>query len=144
MTNPYDPNNPYQQYPPQQGAPQQGPYQPNPYSQAPAPQPQPPYPGYGMYPQPPPNNGLAIASMVVSLVSLLVCQLGIVLGPIGLILGHVALRKLKEQPAQRGRGMALAGVIIGWIVLAIWVGVILFVVLAATGTLGPELQSEFE
>jgi hypothetical protein len=56
------------------------------------------------------TSGLAIASLVFSLV-----------GPIGcipaVICGHLALRKIQKQAAVGGRGLALAGLIIGYVVL---------------------------
>ena len=51
------------------------------------------------------TNGLAIASLVLSLVGF---------GFIAAILGHVALGQIKRQN-EAGRGLALAGVIIGWV-----------------------------
>lgn len=68
----------------------------------------------------PGTNGLAIASLVVSL---LCC------GPVGLILGLAALNQLKTS-GQDGRGLALAGAIIGGISTA--VAVLYFVVAAAS------------
>jgi hypothetical protein len=101
------------------------------------------YGGYGGYgygvPAPvavAPTNGLAIASMVVSLVGvpLLVCYgVGLILTVIGAILGHVARRQIKTT-GQSGDGMALAGVIIGWIGTALGVivgtAIVVFVVWA--------------
>lgn len=102
MTNPYG-SNPYQQYPQQSG---------------PTPYPQQTYQGF---PAPPSNNGLAIASMCVSLGALTTCYVGLVVGPVGAILGHVALRQIDREPQRfTGRGMALAGIIIGWIQCAAW------------------------
>lgn len=79
------------------------------------------YPGYpGGYYYPPARrtNGMAIASMVTSIVGLVMIACygipGLIMGPIGAILGHVARKKIKES-GEAGEGMALAGVIIGWI-----------------------------
>jgi Domain of unknown function (DUF4190) len=68
--------------------------------------------------QPPPQragmNGMAVASLVCSLFGWL-C----VVGPLfGLIFGFVALNQIK-QTGQRGRGMALAGVILGGILVVL-------------------------
>lgn len=111
-----NPEDPYQQQPPPPPpGTGQPPYQP--YGGAPN-----PYGGSsGPYQQQKPTNGLAIASMVTSLVGLLGCLcygLGGIIGLIGAILGHVALRQIKTG-GQQGRGMALAGVIVGWLVLAL-------------------------
>jgi hypothetical protein len=61
------------------------------------------------------TNGLAIASMVVSLASILICGWPAI---IGAIMGHVARRQIRER-GEEGDGMALTGVIVGWIVFAL-------------------------
>jgi hypothetical protein len=90
------------------------------------------YPGYpGGYTTPgvpvgQKSNGLAIASMVVSICGLVLVACygaGGILGLIGAILGHVAQKQISER-GEGGNGMALAGIICGWIALAL--GVIIF------------------
>jgi Domain of unknown function (DUF4190) len=88
------------------------------------------YPGYSAYPggyppSPAATNGMAIASLVCSLVGLL-CGLGL---PLGIIFGFVALSQIK-QSSQAGRGLALAGIIIGFVALGI--GLIFWTIIAAT------------
>ena len=98
------------------------------------PPPGPPYQPYGATPSPygsfqptPPTNGLAIASLVVSLGSMVFCC-GVP-GFIGAILGHVGRKQIREQN-QSGDGLALAGIIVGWAAFALAViGTILYVVL---------------
>ncbi len=55
--------------------------------------------------------------MVVALVGLAsICAYGItavVICPVGAILGHVAQRKIRERD-EKGAGMALTGIIVGW------------------------------
>ncbi len=71
------------------------------------------------------TNGLAIASLVVSIVSMtLLCGMT---GVVGAILGHVSRKQIKER-GDAGDGMALAGIIIGWIGFAIFLCVVLFYV----------------
>jgi hypothetical protein len=96
----------------------------------------PAYPPYA-YPPSEPTNGLAIASMVVSIVGALgLCGYGLggYLGILGAILGHVATRQIRERGGQ-GAGMAKAGIIVGWIAAAIAVlatiAIVVFVVWAA-------------
>jgi len=76
----------------------------------------PPRPGY-----PPPHaagtNGMAIASLVCSLFGWL-CLIGPILG---IIFGFVALGQIK-QTGQGGRGMALAGIIIGVVAIVVGIG----------------------
>jgi hypothetical protein len=78
-----------------------------------------PPPGYG--PPKPKTNTMATSSLVVSLVGLvlgiplmLLCFVGVAIPLVGLILGIVALNQIKTS-GEDGRGMALAGVIIGGI-----------------------------
>ncbi|WP_018351528.1 DUF4190 domain-containing protein [Longispora albida] len=76
-----------------------------------------PYPPYGYYAAPPRTNGLAIASMIVSIVAIAFCA-GLP-GIVGAIMGHVAKRQVKER-GEQGDGFALAGIIIGWISFGIF------------------------
>jgi hypothetical protein len=111
------------------------PQQPAGYPQQPSGYPQQPtgYPAYGQpmgapaYAPPPPmapsTNGLAIASLVCSI-------LGISL--IGVILGHIALSQINNSNGmQGGRGLAIAGLIIGYIGLAFAVLFILLIIIGA-------------
>ena len=86
----------------------------------PAPQPYyPPQPGYAPgqpYGQPTyvvsqPTNGLAIASMIVSILGF---------GPVGAIMGHIARKQIRER-GEQGDGFALAGIIVGWVITGFWV-----------------------
>lgn len=87
------------------------------------------YPGYPGYPGYPAavvavgrkTNGLSIASLVVSLcgvVFLLCYGGGAVLGLVGAILGHVSRGQIRQRN-EGGGGMALAGIIVGWISVAL-------------------------
>jgi hypothetical protein len=83
-----------------------------------------PYPGY----QPPDtgNNGMAIAALVLSLVGLLCCPAGIA----GIVCGFTALNQIKQRGG-KGRGMALAGIIIGSVGLVLTL--IVFLINMANG-----------
>lgn len=73
------------------------------------------------------TNGLAIASLVLGI--LWVYWIGSVLA---VIFGHVALSQIdKSGGTQTGRGMAIAGLVLGWI----GVGVLL-IILVAAGSVG--------
>ncbi|WET80607.1 DUF4190 domain-containing protein [Amycolatopsis sp. QT-25] len=63
------------------------------------------------------ENGMAIAGLVCSIVGLCSCVTVIV----GLILGHIGLAKANRGEAG-GRGIALAAVIIAYVVIALYVG----------------------
>lgn len=82
---------------------------------------QPPSYGYPQAPPPPPQtNGLAIASLVLSLLGLvgILPLLGTILG---LIFGYSARNQIvQSRGTQGGEGLAKAGIIIGWVTLGIW------------------------
>ncbi len=86
------------------------------------------------------TNGLAIASLVCGVASLVTCVSCIP----AVILGHMARSQIRDSNgAQQGEGLALAGLIIGYVVIGLFVGYIIFaIVLAATSdtnSLGPLL-----
>jgi hypothetical protein len=123
-SDPYQPD-PYGQVHPLTG---EQPQQSNPYGQVqpyytqPYPQPQPygqypypPPPGYGYAPQQQQEQGMAIASLVCSLVGIFFCFPAIA----GIIFGHVGYSKAKRGEAG-GQGMAQAGMIIGYVICGLW------------------------
>ena len=124
-------------YPPTQAYPYQ-PYQPGNTYQAANPYQQPyaygysdPYGQMG-YPAPRSTEGLAIASLVVSCVGVLgLCAYGFggLLGIVGAILGHVARGRIRRSGAE-GDGMALAGIIVGWIAAAVGILIIVVMIVA--------------
>ena len=76
------------------------------------------------------GSGLAIASFVTSL-ALVFVSAGF-LSFIGSILGHVSLSKLRKSGSTENRGLAVAGVIIGWVSTALaWIFLIGFIALIA-------------
>lgn len=115
-------------YPAQPGYPAQGQ---QPAYGAPAPYPQAPY---GGYPTGPKTNVLAIISMIASIAGF-IWILPIIGSLAGAIMGHISLNQLKTS-GEKGRGMALAGVIVGWVGLALVIigifVIIAFASLAAT------------
>jgi Domain of unknown function (DUF4190) len=132
---------PGQQYPQQPPAPPQGGRQP--YAGYPATTPgygtppqygtQPQYAGYGYPYAAQKTNGLAVAAMVVSLVSLVTCPL---IGIAGAIMGHVARRQIAER-REEGSGMALTGIIVGWVATGLMVvGVLIWIVVLAAASSG--------
>ncbi|MEV5002250.1 DUF4190 domain-containing protein [Nocardioides sp. LML1-1-1.1] len=101
-TSPYGQQQPYGQYGQPYG-------QQQPYGQ--------PYGGYA-YTPPAPTNGMAIASLVISIAGLLVCCGAP--SVVGAILGHVARKQINER-GESGAGLALAGIIVGWIAFGFFV-----------------------
>ena len=72
-------------------------------------------------------NGLAIASLSVSIGSLLISA-G-TFGFVGAVLGHFALKQIKQR-GQGGRGLAIAGIAVGWATTAFWTLVLVMAILA--------------
>jgi hypothetical protein len=121
----YPPYNPPPNYPP----PGQGYYAPPPGQ-----------PGYPM--QPPPigvyvvpqdqGNGPAVASLILGILGIF---FGLLTGIPAIITGHIALSRINANPGSSGsRGMAVAGLIMGYIFTALSLcGIIALVVAAANG-----------
>jgi hypothetical protein len=81
--------------------------------------------GYGY--AAPQTNQKALWSMILGILSIVAC--GLLAGVPALILGSSAKKEIAAaQGAQTGEGMATAGVILGWISVAISVVVLLFFV----------------
>lgn len=114
-------------YPPQQAAsPTAGPWGSAPpaagYAQ--------PY-GTPAYPTAPQTNGMAIAALVCGCLGFVTCISGIA----AIILGHIARKQIRESGGtQQGDGMALAGLILGYIITALLVGYIVFIIVAIATT----------
>ncbi|MFT4029537.1 MAG: DUF4190 domain-containing protein [Protaetiibacter sp.] len=111
---------------------------PNPYAVATPPPYQPvptqPAPGYApyttqgaAYAYAPRTNPLAIASLCVSLGTLLVGPLASI---VGVILGHIAMSQIRTR-GEAGRGLALGGLITGYVLG----GIFLLLILAYIGLL---------
>ena len=80
--------------------------------------------GYYGYPQPQPTNAMAIMSLVCALL----------FAPLGIVFGHISLSQIKRT-GEEGRGLAIAGLVIGYMittltVVAIVVGILFVVVVA--------------
>ena len=95
------------------------------------------------------GSGLAIGSFVTSL-ALIFLSAGF-FSFIGAILGHVSLSKLKKSGSTQNRGLAVAGVIIGWVSTALaWLFVIGFIALVvgavstSDASFWDELVNEFD
>ncbi len=72
------------------------------------------------------NNGLAVTSLVLSIVGVC-CGIGSI---IGIILGFVALNQIKKT-GQPGEGLAKAGIIIG--VITLLIGIFFWTLSMVTG-----------
>ena len=84
------------------------------------------------------SNGMAIGGFVCSLVGLLLCCGGIV-SIIGLVLSIIGLSKSKQMNGS-GKGLAIAGIIIGALGA---VATIFTIILYAIGALGTIVESNY-
>ena len=73
-----------------------------------------------------PTEPLAIWSLVLGLVGLLSFCCGPAFGIGAVVCGHLALSKIKARPQLEGRGLALAGLIIGYFAALSWLLYLLF------------------
>jgi hypothetical protein len=106
-------------------------YSPPPGQQHYGPQPpypayQQPYPPYPPYPPAPPTNGLAIAALVCGVGGFVI---GLSFIP-AIICGHLARRQIR-QTGEQGGGMALAGLILGYVGTALFITLIVALVVIA-------------
>ena len=97
-------------------------------------------PGQMMYPGAmpvvAPTNGMAVAGMIMGILSLvlLCCTYGLPFNMLGIIFSAVALKQLKTNPLQQGRGMAIAGLIMSIIGSVLFL--VLLVIFGAVGFAG--------
>jgi hypothetical protein len=86
-------------------------------------------------PYPPQANGLAIASLVLGIVSLATCNCLTAIP--GIILGHMGLGQIRRSGGtQTGRGMALGGLVMGYIGLGlvfVLIAVYIVIIMVAVG-----------
>lgn len=88
---------------------------------------QPPAAGIGQ------NQTLPIISLVLGIISLC-CYIGWITGPAALVTGYLGMRNANTDPNQYGgKGLALAGMIVGGIFTAIWVIYWLVIILFYAG-----------
>jgi Domain of unknown function (DUF4190) len=99
----------------------------------PTPTPPPGTPLYGQQPagygyQSTRTNGLAIASLVLGIAQIFLCIIG---GILALVFGYIARRQIDESGGtQGGRGMAIAGIILGWIGIGLGIAYIVVIIIA--------------
>lgn len=80
-------------------------------------------------PGPKPTSGMAIASLVCAILGLLIPGLGF----IGVVLGVVALSNTRPDGAKSGRGLAIAGIVVGAVSLILGIALCAGIMLPALG-----------
>lgn len=77
------------------------------------------------------TSGMAIASLVLGILGLTLLP---VFAPVpAAVLGHVARGQIKRDPTLTGGGFALAGLVLGWIGIALVAFIFLVVILITAG-----------
>lgn len=95
-----------------------------------------PTPGYGAEVR---TNVLAIISLVASVAGFLMILP--LIGPIaGVVTGHISLAQIKRT-GEKGRGLALAGTIVGWVSIAI--AVVLIIILSIAFAIAVNTSSRY-
>ena len=90
-------------------------------------------------PAPSQNDGLAIASLICGIFGFVCYPLGLFLGLAAVICGHISRKQLLERTGSKeGGGLALAGVITGYIAISISIviGIIYIVAIAISAANG--------
>ena len=73
---------------------------------------------------------MAIASLVMGIAQLVISFIGTILA---LVFGYVAKKQMKET-GQAGAGMATAGIVLGWIGLALGILFIVLIIAVSSGS----------
>jgi hypothetical protein len=101
----------------------------------------PPAPGYPVappgywYPPQPKTAGAAVAALVLGIMSFFVWFLGIITAPPAIVLGLLGRRKVNDTPAEwRGKGMATAGLVLGFVWMGLATLIVGLLVVARLGT----------
>jgi hypothetical protein len=109
------------------------------YGQMPLPPPGDPYgpppgsPQYGQYgyaPQYPPSrntNGMAIAALICGVLGFSTCGVTSILA---VIFGHISLSQIRRND-EDGRGLGIAGLVLGYVAVAIGLLILVIVIIAA-------------
>lgn len=88
------------------------------------------------------NSGLALGALITGILTFVCGCPALICGPfalismpiaiIAIVLGHLALSEIKKNPGIKGHGMAMAGLILGYIALALGLIYILMIVIFLT------------
>jgi hypothetical protein len=122
------------------------PAEPSPYQSPVAVQSPPQAPTMAAMPGAPLSQGFAIASMICGIIAVLTCCMWCLSGPLAIVavvLGHIAISKIKTEPAKfGGKGLAKTGLITGYLALLLTLLVTIFSFWAQT--LSPEKIEQME
>lgn len=85
------------------------------------------------------TSGLAVAYMVLGILSMLGGCYFVLPVILAVVFGHIAVSQCNKDPNLAGQGMAVAGLVMGWIGLALYIVIVLF--LGGLGVLGAALSN---
>lgn len=74
------------------------------------------------------TDALAITSLVLGILSMICCGMGVVTGIPAVICGHIATGRMKKDPNLQGKGLAVAGLIMGYLGIVVSVVYLIYVV----------------
>ena len=98
---------------------------------------------YAPYGQPTPTNNKAIASLILGIAGLVICPL--VCSVLAIVFGHQGRGDIDRSGGREGgRGLATAGIVLGWIGIVLTVLFIVFIVVGVVATDGIFDTTEFE
>jgi hypothetical protein len=90
------------------------------------------FPEFGVPPQVPPSqppvystsatNTNAVWGFICGILSVTCCCLGLPVGAVGIILSSIGLTQINNNPSQKGRGFAIAGLVLSIIGVIVWMG----------------------
>lgn len=79
------------------------------------------------------TDGLSIAALVCGILAVISCYIWAAFGIPAVICGHMSLKKIKNSPTpMQGKGMAIAGLVCGYIGIAFQIFMIVAIALAFT------------
>lgn len=92
-------------------------------------------------PATPPTSGMAIGSLIASIAGFIIVP--VLGGIVGLILGYIAKKQIRESEGTlAGAGLATAGIIMGWIQVAL-LGLSICVIVVFLALMGPTIGDIF-
>ncbi|MFK7909262.1 MAG: GYF domain-containing protein [Akkermansiaceae bacterium] len=89
------------------------------------------YAGQAPYAGTIPTDGLSIAALVCGILAVMSCMYGGLCGLPAVICGHISLKKINNSPVPvQGKGMAIAGLVCGYLGILMSIGMVIFFVFA--------------
>jgi len=86
----------------------------------------PPYPVSALGPYSRKTSGLAVTSLVLGILSMMGAAFFFIPPLLAVVFGHIAVSSCGRDPNLDGKGLAIAGLVMGWICLAGWILLVLF------------------